>query len=241
MGGADAPSGAKGVSMAEMTPVRSMQRGGETEQGPPAGGIRKAKAAATEAALKAAALRVFERSGYINAKVTDITKEANRSAGSFYSHFPHKEALLEALLADWIVEMGEELTTHTGAHDLTNREHLRWHVAVVWNTYERRRPVLIALQQAALSSEAFAQRMLEFRYEETATLRAHLDDMQAKGIRLAGRSDVLASAILALLEQFCRVWLLEGGEPITPKLSDEEAIDTVTDLLLYGLTGPPAD
>ncbi|AWS44278.1 TetR/AcrR family transcriptional regulator [Streptosporangium sp. 'caverna'] len=227
--------------MAEMTPVRSTQVGAETRQGPPAGGTRKAKAAATEAALKAAALRVFERSGYINAKVTDITTEANRSAGSFYSHFPHKEALLEALLADWIEEMGDELTAHTMVHDLTNREHLRWHVAVVWGTYGRRRPVLIALQQAALSSEAFAQRMLELRYEETAMLRAHLDDMRAKGVPLAGRSAVLASAVLALLEQFCRVWLLEGGDPITPELSDDEAIDTVTDLLLYGLTGPPAD
>jgi AcrR family transcriptional regulator len=224
--------------MAEVVPVRGGQPGPRAESDVPAVGVRKAKAAATEAALKAAALRVFDRGGYINAKVTDITAEANRSAGSFYNHFPHKEALLEALLADWIVEMGNELTTHAAVHDLTNREHLRWHVAVLWNTYERHRPILIALQQAALSNEAFAKRMLALRHEETATLRAHLDDMRAAGVRLAGRSTVLASAIIALLEQFCRVWLLEVSEPITPELTDDEAVDTLTDLLLYGLLGP---
>jgi AcrR family transcriptional regulator len=225
--------------MAEVSPGRPGP--GHPGAGPPAPavtGTRKAKAAATEAALKAAALRVFERNGYINAKVTDITTEAGRSAGLFYSHFPHKEALLEALLADVIVEMGNELTTHASVHDLTNREHLRWHVEVVWSTYKKRRPLLIALQEAAMTSAAFAERLQAIRYEETALLRDHLDEMQAKGVVLAGRSVVLASAIVALLNQFCNVWLLEGGEPITPGLTDDEAVNTVTDLLLYGLTGP---
>lgn len=202
-------------------------------------GFRKAKAAATEAALKAAALRVFERSGYLNAKVTDITTEADRSAGSFYSHFPHKEALLEDLLSDWISEMGGELTTHTPVHDLTNRAHLRWHMEAVWNTYRKHRALLIALQEAAMASPAFAQRTQSIRYEETEVLRDHLEQMQAQGVVLAGRPEILASAIVALFSQFCRVWLLEGGEPVTPELTDDEAIDTVTNLLLHGLVVPP--
>lgn len=216
----------------------SSARPGTGRPAAPAPGTRKAKAAATEAALKAAALRVFDRNGYINAKVTDITTEADRSAGSFYSHFLHKEALLEALLADWIVEMGNELTTHTPVHDLTNRDHLRWHVDAVWSTYRKHRALLIALQEAAMTSAAFAKRVQAIRYEETVVLRDHLEQMQAGGVVLAGRPAVLASAIVALFDQFCRVWLLEGGEPIVPELTDDEAVDTVTDLLLYGLVGP---
>jgi hypothetical protein len=48
---------------------------------------------------------------------------------------------------------------------------------------------------------------------------------------------VLASAFNALLEGFCRVWIAGGGEPIGRPLSDQEAIDTLTRLLLYGLAG----
>ena len=50
-------------------------------------GTRRARAAETEVALKEAAKRVFGRVGYLRAKITDITAEAGRAAGSFYSHF----------------------------------------------------------------------------------------------------------------------------------------------------------
>ncbi len=78
------------------------------------GGIRKQRAARTEAELQAAAIRVFERSGYLNAKITDITTEAGRSAGMFYKHFASKEKLLEALLADLLAE-NDEIVLDAGA------------------------------------------------------------------------------------------------------------------------------
>lgn len=52
----------------------------------------------TRAALVAAARRVFERDGYIDARLTDIPREANCSTGTFYTYFSGKEAIFHAVL-----------------------------------------------------------------------------------------------------------------------------------------------
>ena len=52
----------------------------------------------TRAALVAAARRVFERDGYIDARVTDITREAACSTGNFYTYFAGKEEVVHAVL-----------------------------------------------------------------------------------------------------------------------------------------------
>lgn len=76
---------------------------------------RKERAAQTEIALKEAARRVFARSGYLNAKISDITAEAGRSAGSFYKHFTGKQDVLQALLSDWLAQAYRELSVHEAA------------------------------------------------------------------------------------------------------------------------------
>lgn len=52
----------------------------------------------TRAALVAAARAVFERDGYLDARITDITKEAGVAAGSFYTYFDDKEKIFQAVV-----------------------------------------------------------------------------------------------------------------------------------------------
>lgn len=52
---------------------------------------------------------------------------------------------------------------------------------------------------------------------------------------------MLVSATLSMLEFFCYVWQAAGGDPPGTELTDDDAIDNLTGLLLYGLRGrPPA-
>jgi len=195
-------------------------------------------AAQTEAALKDAGRRVFARSGYLDAKITDIAAEAGRSVGSFYKHFAGKDELLQALLADWTVRAGQELAVHEAGSDLSAEPALRARVAVYWHTYRAHVPEIRALRQAAQVSPAFARQLAQTRHEELQTMREHLDRLRAAGFDLPGDPAVLASAFNALLEGFCEIWIAGNGEPIGRELSDDEAIDTLTRLLAYGLTGP---
>jgi AcrR family transcriptional regulator len=203
----------------------------------PSGGSRKAKAAQTEVALKEAGRRVFARRGYLDTKITDITSEAGRSVGSFYQHFAGKEELLQALLADWTAQAGEELAGHEAGDNLSEEPALRARVAVYWHTYRAHLPEIRALAQAAQVSPAFAQQVARIRHAELQTMRDHLERLRTAGVELPGDPAVLASAFNALLEGFCAIWIAGGGEPIGRALSDEEAIDTLTGLLTHGLTG----
>lgn len=204
----------------------------------PAAGSRKAKAAQTEAALKEAARRVFARSGYLDAKISDITAEAGRSVGSFYKHFTGKEEVLQALLTDWITQAGQELASHEAGGDLSEEAALRARVAVYWHTYRAHLPEIRALGQAALVNPVFAAQVARSRHTELQSMREHLERLRAAGFDLPGDPAVLASAFNALLEGFCATWIADGGEPIGRELGDDEAIDTLTGLLRYGLTGP---
>ena len=49
----------------------------------------------------------------------DIAAEAGRSVGSFYKHFAGKEELLQALLAEWTAQAGQELAGHDAGSDLS--------------------------------------------------------------------------------------------------------------------------
>lgn len=54
----------------------------------------------TRAALVAAARTVFERDGFLDARITDIAKEAGVAAGSFYTYFDGKEEIFRAVVED---------------------------------------------------------------------------------------------------------------------------------------------
>jgi AcrR family transcriptional regulator len=205
-----------------------------------ASGSRRDRAAQTEVALKEAARAVFARSGYLNAKITDITAEAGRSAGSFYQHFTGKEQVLQALLADWIAHAGEELAAGEAGDDLSREPALRARVAVYWRTYRAHLPEIQALGQAAMVDPVFAAQLARFRHAELQAMREHLERLRDAGFTLPGDPAVLASAFSALLEGFCAIWLGGGGEPIGRILGDDEAIDTLTGLLQHGLAGPRA-
>lgn len=197
-----------------------------------AGGVRKQQAAQTEAELKAAAIRVFARAGYLNAKITEITAEAGRATGSFYKHFASKEKLLEALLADLLAE-GDESATRAGhGEDFRDRDAVRWHVAVYWGFFRRHRTVVEALQQAATVDEQFARVSREMMEPDLHHIAGHLAQLD-----LPGDPVVVASMFVSLLSTFAATWLSGHHPDLGRELSDEEAIETLTSFVYAGIGG----
>ena len=199
-------------------------------------GTRKAKAAQTRAALLAAARRLFSERGYLNTKITDITTAAGRATGSFYEHFASKEELLQALRAELEASADEHLADydHPKDHDLSDRGQLRDHLAIAWTVMRQHRPVTVALFQSMIADDPGSDRTWQDLRSQTTTLREHLEYLRDRGHPLPGNPELLAAAIGAMLAT------LNYAMPTTDERAtdDDQTVDALTDLLLYGLTGP---
>jgi AcrR family transcriptional regulator len=208
-------------------------------------GVRKAKAAETEAALKAAALRQFAERGYLNTKITDITAAADRATGSFYQHFASKEELLQALLADMHEQAGASLDSlgeDGSPHDLTDRDQLRAHLAAAWRVMRDNRPVLTAVYESSVAAGPSSGASWARLAADTIMFRDHLEYLRSRGHILPGDPALIAAAMGGMLSTLGYALLPASPDapagPV-PGYSDDEVIDAVTNLLLHGLAGQP--
>lgn len=199
-------------------------------------GVRKLRAAETEAALKEAARRQFAERGYLNTKITDITAAAGRATGSFYEHFASKEDLLRVLLADMHAQAGDQLASGDHPpHDLTDPRQLREHVGVAWNVMRDNRPVMTALLESALAAGPASGALWERLTEDTEMFRRHLEYLRQNGHHLPGDPVLVAAAMGGMISMLA--YALIPGDTRYPAA---EIVDTLSKLLLYGLAGPSA-
>jgi AcrR family transcriptional regulator len=205
-------------------------------------GVRKIKAAETEAALKAAARRLFAERGYLNTKITDITAAADRATGSFYQHFASKEDLLQALLADMHEQAGQAFEGDGNPpHDLTDPGQLRAHLAVAWDVMRGNRPVMTALFESAMAAGPASGALWDRLTADTAMLRDHLEYLREQGRDLPGDPTLIAAAMGGMLSMLAYALLPTGHENTTGgRYPDAEIIDSIAGLLLHGLAGPGA-
>jgi AcrR family transcriptional regulator len=108
----------------------------------------------TRAALVAGARAVFERDGFVNAKISDIAQSAGAATGSFYSYFANKEEIFSAV----VDEMSEEML-HPRMRDVPDGDDV---VAVIeaanrayLDAYRRNAGLMAVLEQVTTINDDF--------------------------------------------------------------------------------------
>jgi AcrR family transcriptional regulator len=133
------------------------RRGSRRASSPPADApARTARGRATQAALIRAARGIFERDGFLDARITDITAAAQTATGSFYTYFSSKEELFTAVIdelndqglhppsMDFLLEAEEDLLGRVADH---HREYLA--------NYTRNARLMSVMEQVTNISDEF--------------------------------------------------------------------------------------
>jgi len=121
-----------------------------------------ARGEATKARLTAAARVVFERDGFIDARITDIAEEAGVAHGSFYTYFDSKDEVFEAV----IIHLNEEFQRPAAVIDVppVNRVEsvLRANRAYL-ETYGRHAALITVWENVASFNDVMRHHLIEYR------------------------------------------------------------------------------
>jgi len=202
------------------------------------GSLLTARGVRSRAALLDAARRLFATKGYANTRIADITREAGRALGSFYTYFPNKEAVLEQFAEDFKAE-SDKRVTELDLTDVEPYEMVRELCAVYWNSCRDHAAELAAIFQASMLDERFAGRWREIRSDARQNIAAGIRAAAEAGRAQNPEPDATASALGSMMDYFCYVWLIEGGEAGRDSLPDDVAIEAMARVLYRSVFAAP--
>lgn len=184
-----------------------------------------------------AARYIFERDGYLAARITDIAKRAKVAHGTFYTYFASKEEIFRAVISEVQDEQlgvapsdvspGEETERASGDPlariEAANRAYLV--------NYRKNARIMAVLEQLCTFNDDWRRIRLELRQPFVSRASRSIVRWQAEG-----RADpdldpwYAASALCNMVDRFMYVWLVLGEQ-----CEEDKALTTLTQLWVQGL------
>ena len=174
---------------------------------------RSRKGERTRTRLLEAAKKVFEEDGFLNARITDISKRAKLSHGSFYHYFDSKEEIFRELAQ----EQESRLTAPPGdggagsPDDDSPRDRIRKANRRYLERYRDEARIMGVIEQVSrYDAHVNAARMGSQKHFAERSERA-IRRLQKQGLADA-RVDpaIAADALGAMVARFAELWLVQG-------------------------------
>lgn len=169
----------------------------------PEKGPVRAKGRRTRERLLKAAVTVFERDGYLTARVADIVAEAGVAHGSFYTYFDSKERVFREAAAAVIDEINAALDSAVSSvqtpHDIVRAGHLMF-----LDMYREHAPMLALIEQVGATDDYFRDMRLDLRGRLTRRVDRAIQTMQERGFAQISGLDriVLARALAGMVDNY---------------------------------------
>lgn len=219
--------------------VRSAESDGGIVRASPREQMPTARGRQTQTAIDAAARAVVARKGILATTISDIAAEAGKSTASFYNYYDSKESLVREWALRFLDEVKERARA-AGNPSLSNRERSFEVVAAHWYTYRNRLAEIIAVSQMAMVSDDFAQYWADICALSISLMTAMVKRAQREGFSVDDDPELVAVALVSMLNQFCYSRLSGDGE--ADAIDDEACIATLANVFYRAIyhkeTGP---
>jgi TetR/AcrR family fatty acid metabolism transcriptional regulator len=184
-----------------------------------------------EAILRAAA-HVFARSGYFNAKVSDVARKAGVADGTVYLYFKNKDDLLTSIFS-WA--MGEFIGSAKSelAEIADPREKLRRFASLHFSMLEQERDIAIVFQIELRQSTKFMEQFsTTYLAQYLQMLREIIEEGQRRGVfRKRLNSKVVAKFLFGALDEMATNWVLSHKNHSLTAM-----VEPVLDIFLNGVS-----
>jgi AcrR family transcriptional regulator len=190
----------------------------------------------TRARLVEAAREVFERDGFLTARIADITATAGMSQGSFYHYFDSKEQVFREVAAaqeERLTAPPSERAQHASAREVIRRANRRYLAR-----YRDAAKLMGVIEQVSRYDE-------EVGRARNATQK-HFAERAERSIRRLQRDQLVdpkidaaiaADALGAMVARFAELWLVQGYR----QYDFDEAVEQLTRLWANALGLPQED
>jgi TetR/AcrR family fatty acid metabolism transcriptional regulator len=179
-----------------------------------------------------AAVKVFARKGFFNARISDIAKEAKVADGTIYLYFNNKYDILISLFEDEIGKIILQVKNHIEKLD-TPQDKLLFFAQSHLHLLEDKKDLTEVLQMELRQSNEIMKEYRNTRFIEYINIiSVIIHEGQALGTFKKNISPGIAKrAIFGALDEMSRLWILDDD----PQYTIEETAQQVCDLFLGGM------
>jgi AcrR family transcriptional regulator len=199
-------------------------------------GPRSRKGVQTRARLLDAAKRVFERMGFLEARITDIAEEAGVSHGSFYHYFESKEEIFREVAEAQQVRLSAHSIVDSGLLDTTVRttmwERLRESNRNYLGDYRDEARIMGVIEQVSRYDAEVAAARFARENEYIEGTKDAIRRLQRQGLADASLDPkVAAHALSAMVTRFAEMWFVQRQVDC----AFDEGLDQLTTLCMNAL------
>lgn len=205
---------------------------GGAEKAPPV----TARGERTRAALIAAGRQIFERDGFADARLTDITAAAGCSTGTFYTYFDSKEEILDAVLAQAHEDMLHPGFPHVAEDDGDPIAVMAASNRAYFEAYRRNAKLRLVLEQVAANIPEFRESRMRRGLVFVERNARHIAELQDRGLADPELDPMAAArALSAMVSRMAYHAFALADTDLADEVDMDELVFTATRLWANGI------